>query len=212
VLDPATGQCDPFGRDQPRRTARFFQPLLWIPSPSSASHREAGSKGAVARVCCWRMAIWSWPTGSTSTGWWLFTGRLTIAGAGPRVTGLVLLRHGPSDTARLTGAGSIALSRCAIGARRVEASPFGPFRAEAGVGSKSGNFQDTEWLPGGLRMVEHVSVCFEITVGSEGGLASGLLSRCDRILRASAATADCYLHASRRGVYESQRLLRSSSC
>jgi len=44
----------------------------------------------------------------------IVAGRLTILGPGTRVTGLILLRHSPSDTARLTGVGAVALSRCAI--------------------------------------------------------------------------------------------------
>jgi len=53
-------------------------------------------------------------------------GRLTIAGAGTRVTGLVLLRHSPSDTARLTGVGSVALSRCAIRRAAGRSTPLRP--------------------------------------------------------------------------------------
>jgi hypothetical protein len=124
VLDPRNWPCDP--RPRPTSANRSTPPAAALDS-SHRQHRAsgAGSNGVGARVCCWRMEIWSWPTDSTSTGW--SCGRAADdCGAGTRVTGLVLLRHILSDTARLTGAGSVALSRCAITRAAGRSVPFRP--------------------------------------------------------------------------------------
>ena len=125
VLDPATGQCDPSAAtnlgepiDSSSRCFGFFP----IVSVSSGSRIEGGrGQGVLLADGDLELA-----DGFDFYGVVVVTGRLTIAGAGARVTGLVLLRHSPSDTARLTGAGSIALSRCAIGRAASRSTPLRP--------------------------------------------------------------------------------------
>lgn len=113
VLDPATGGCDPLAAtnlgeplDSSSRCFGFF-PIISVSSGS----RIEGGRGQGVLLADGDLEL---ADGFDFYGVVVVAGRLTIAGAGTRVTGLVLLRHSPSDTARLTGVGSVALSRCAI--------------------------------------------------------------------------------------------------
>jgi hypothetical protein len=125
VFDPATGRCDPsaatnFGEplDSSSRCFRFF-PII---SVASGGRIERGrGQGVLLADGDLELA-----DGFDFYGVVVVGGRLTIAGAGTRVTGLVLLRHSPSDTARLTAVGSIALSRCAIARAAGRSTPFRP--------------------------------------------------------------------------------------
>jgi hypothetical protein len=125
VVDPATGRCDPsaatnFGEpiDSSSRCFGFFP----IVSVSSGSRIEGGrGQGVLLADGDLELA-----DGFDFYGVVVVAGRLTIAGAGTRVTGLVLLMHGPSDTARLTGVGSVALSRCAIARAEGRSTPLRP--------------------------------------------------------------------------------------
>ena len=113
VLDSVTGRCDPsvttnLGEplDPSSPCFRFF-PIASV-GPGSRIERGRG-QGLLLADGDLELA-----DGFDFYGVVIVAGRLTILGPGTRVTGLVLLRHSPSDTARLTGAGAVALSRCAI--------------------------------------------------------------------------------------------------
>jgi len=125
VLDAATGRCDPsaatnFGEplDSSSRCFGFF-PII---SVASGARIERGrGQGVLLADGDLELA-----DGFDFYGVMVVAGRLTIAGVGTRVTGLVLLRHSPSDTARLTGVGSVALSRCAIARAAGRSTPLRP--------------------------------------------------------------------------------------
>jgi hypothetical protein len=125
VLDSVTGRCDPrittnLGEplDPSSPCFRFF-PIASI-APGSRIERGRG-QGLLLADGDLELA-----DGFDFYGVVIVAGRLTILGPGTRVTGLVLLRHSPSDTARLTGAGSMTLSRCAITRAAGRGVPFRP--------------------------------------------------------------------------------------
>ena len=113
VLDSVTGRCDPafpanLGEplDPTSPCFRFF-PIASV-APGSRIERGRG-QGVLLADGDLELA-----DGFDFYGVIVVAGRLTMVGPGTRITGLVLLRHSPSDTARLTGPGEVALSRCAI--------------------------------------------------------------------------------------------------
>ena len=165
VLDPATGGCDPLAATNLGEPLDSVQPLLRI----LPHHQRLVGKP---------------DRGGRGQGVLLADGDL---GAGGRVR---LLRGGgcrravddcrspapgsldwcSCGTARVTphgspGSGSVALSRCAIGRTAGRSTPFGPFRAEAGVGSELAIFKISEWLAGSLAggAGSAVTFCSEIT-------------------------------------------------
>ena len=113
ALDSVTGRCDPTATtnlgeplDPASPCFRYF-PITSI-APGSRIERGRG-QGLLLADGDLELA-----DGFDFYGVVIVAGRLTIVGPGTRITGLVLLRHSPSDTARLTGAGAVTLSRCAI--------------------------------------------------------------------------------------------------
>jgi hypothetical protein len=130
VLDPATGRCDPSAAtnlgeplDSSSRCFGFF-PIIGVSSGS----RIEGGRGQGVLLADGDLEL---ADGFDFYGVVVVAGRLTIAGAGTRVTGLVLLRHSPSDTARLTGVGSVALSRCAIARAAGRSTPLRPLSGQS---------------------------------------------------------------------------------
>jgi hypothetical protein len=125
ALDPATGRCDPSATvnlgeplDSSNSCFRFF-PIITV-APGSRIEQGRG-QGLLLADGDLELA-----DGFDFYGVVVVAGRLTIMGAGTRITGLVLLRHSPSDTARLTGVGSVALSRCAIARAAGRSTPLRP--------------------------------------------------------------------------------------
>jgi hypothetical protein len=113
ALDSVSGRCDPavpanLGEplDPSSPCFRFF-PIASV-TPGSRIERGRG-QGVLLADGDLELA-----DGFDFYGVIVVAGRLTMVGPGTRITGLVLLRHSPSDTARLTGPGEVALSRCAI--------------------------------------------------------------------------------------------------
>jgi hypothetical protein len=127
ALDSITGRCDPMATtnlgeplDPASPCFRFF-PIASI-APGSRIERGRG-QGLLLADGDLELA-----DGFDFYGVVIAAGRLTIVGPATRITGLVLLRHSPSDTARLTGAGAVALSRCAITRAAGRSVPLRPLR------------------------------------------------------------------------------------
>ncbi|HSE67369.1 MAG TPA: hypothetical protein VLB12_10295 [Gemmatimonadales bacterium] len=130
VLDSVTGRCDPtlttnLGEplDPSNPCFRFF-PIVSV-APGSRIERGRG-QGLLLADGDLELA-----DGFDFYGVIVVAGRLTIVGSGTRVTGLVLLRHAPSDTARLTGPGAVALSRCAITRAAGRSTPLRPLSGQS---------------------------------------------------------------------------------
>jgi hypothetical protein len=130
VLDSVTGRCDPMV------TANLGEPLdpaspcfRFFPITSVApGSRIEGGRGQGLLLADGDLEL---ADGFDFYGVMVVAGRLTVLGPGTRITGLVLLRHTPSDTARLTSTGSVALSRCAISRAAARSVPL---RALPGAG------------------------------------------------------------------------------
>ncbi|HSE68244.1 MAG TPA: hypothetical protein VLB12_14750 [Gemmatimonadales bacterium] len=123
ALDSVTSRCNPTAPTnlgEPLDSSSPCFPFFPIISVASGSRIERGrGQGVLLADGDLELA-----DGFEFYGVVVVAGRLTIAGAGTRVTGLVLLRHSPSDTARLTGVGSVALSRCAIARAAGRSTPL----------------------------------------------------------------------------------------